>query len=413
MFVTDSGEAPEGRKMFTAPPGLHSHFPLWSKEKTFIYFVQGSLPDRMDIWRIRPMGGMPERITYHESNVSYPVFLNSRTLLYLATDSDGSGPWLHSVDVERRLPHRLTSGIDTYTSLAAGADGRRLIVTRATTTSTFWRLPITGEIAEKSAARRILLTTGSGFFPRFGPDYLVYVVRNNAGDSIWKLQGEAATEMWNSADARIIAAPAITADGRRVAFSIREAGQTLLCVMNADGTGFRTLARSLELQGAPVWAPDGRSITSAAIDQRVPRLFNVPLDGGAPTPFVREHSLDPAWSSDGSFVVFSGPDIGTTFPLKAATPDATAYPLPTLTLTRGARHLRFLPGRQALVVMRGEIRHKDLWLIDLKTSTERQLTHLAPDFEMRDFDISPDGREAVLEQVQEHSDIVQLDIPEE
>jgi hypothetical protein len=37
---------------------------------------------------------------------------------------------------------------------------------------------------------------------------------------------------------------------------------------------------------------------------------------------------------------------------------------------------------------------------------ERQLTSLATDFSVRDFDISPDGRRIVLEQVQELSDIV-------
>jgi hypothetical protein len=30
---------------------------------------------------------------------------------------------------------------------------------------------------------------------------------------------------------------------------------------------------------------------------------------------------------------------------------------------------------------------------------------------VRDFDVSPDGREMVLEQVQQHSDIVLLEIP--
>ncbi len=48
--------------------------------------------------------------------------------MYLASDPDGSGPWLYSMDVERRIPHRLTSGLDRYTSLAASADGRRLVV---------------------------------------------------------------------------------------------------------------------------------------------------------------------------------------------------------------------------------------------------------------------------------------------
>ena len=52
-----------------------------------------------------------------------------------------------------------------------------------------------------------------------------------------------------------------------------------------------------------------------------------------------------------------------------------------------------------------------LWLIDLNTGAERQLTNLTPEFDIRDFDISPDGREVVLERVQEHSDVVLLELP--
>jgi Tol biopolymer transport system component len=121
--------------------------------------------------------------------------------------------------------------------------------------------------------------------------------------------------------------------------------------------------------------------------------------------------VDPAWAPDGSFVVYSGPDIGTTFGVKAVTADAAAHPFPALTLTRGARHLAFLPGRRALVLLRGEIQHKNLWLIDLDTGAERRLTNLAPNFDIRDLDISPDGREVVLERVQERSDVVLLDLP--
>jgi dipeptidyl aminopeptidase/acylaminoacyl peptidase len=110
-------------------------------------------------------------------------------------------------------------------------------------------------------------------------------------------------------------------------------------------------------------------------------------------------------------VVYSGPDIGTAFSVKAATAEAAAHPLPTLTLTRGARHLAFLPGGRALVFLRGEIQHKNLWLVDLKTGAERQLTSVPLDFDIRDFDISPDGREVVLERVQERSEVVLLDLP--
>jgi tricorn protease-like protein len=61
-------------------------------------------------------------------------------------------------------------------------------------------------------------------------------------------------------------------------------------------------------------------------------------------------------------------------------------------------------------MLRGEIQHQDLWLIDLATGAERQLTHLAPDFNIRDFDISPDGRDVVIERVQERSNVVLLDL---
>jgi hypothetical protein len=65
---------------------------------------------------------------------------------------------------------------------------------------------------------------------------------------------------------------------------------------------------------------------------------------------------------------------------------------------------------RALVFLKGEIQHKDLWRIDVETGAERQLTSLPPDFDIRDFDISSDGREVVLERVQEHAEVVLVDV---
>ncbi|MEO6804894.1 MAG: hypothetical protein ABI286_12390 [Edaphobacter sp.] len=173
-----------------------------------------------------------------------------------------------------------------------------------------------------------------------------------------------------------------------------------------------TRSRSTKnLQGALAWAHDGQSITSAVDDHGFPRLFRIPVDGQSPTAFVQEYSIDPTWAPDGSFVVYSGPDIGTSFSVKAVSAGAATHPMPPLTLTRGARHLAFLPGTHALVLLRGEIQHKDLWLIDLETGAERQLTNLPPGFDIRDFDLSPDGHEAILERVQQRSNIVLLDLP--
>jgi Tol biopolymer transport system component len=411
LFVTDGSRRAQDQPIFTAQAGLHSHFPLWAPDSAFIYFVQGSLPDKLDVWRITPAGGTPERITSQNTRVTHPVLLDRRTLLYLATDSDGSGPSLYSTDVERRIPHRLTSGPDRYTSLAASADGRRLVVTLASTKRTLWRLPLADSPVEASAAERVSLTTSTGFFPRLGPDYILYVSATGDSESIWRLAGGASSELWKGQGAQIFGGPAISPDGRHIAFSVRRNGQTLLYAMDADGTNARIVSDSLDLQGSPAWAPDGQSLSSAASDHGVPHLFRVPIDGRPPAVLIGEYSVDPIWAPDGRFVLYSGPDIGTTFSVKAATAEGIAHPLPALTLTRGGRHLAFLPGGRTLVLLRGDIQHKNLWLINLDTGAERQLTNLTPDFDIRDFDISPNGREVVLERVQEHSEIVLLDLP--
>jgi Tol biopolymer transport system component len=410
LFVTDGSRRLEGTPIFTAPSGLHSHFPLWARDSAYIYFVEGSLPDKLDIWRIKPAGGTAEQITAHNVQITYPVFSDARTLLYLAKDSNGGGPWLYGTDTERRVPHRLVPGLDRYTSLAASADGRRIALTVASAKRSLWRLPIIEPAAKVSAPTQISLTTSTGFSPRLGSDYLLYVSASGSDESIWKLTKETGTEIWGERGARILQAPAISPDGRSIAFSAEQRGQTLLYVMQADGTNARVVCDSLKLQGSPAWEPDGKAISTAAEINGAPHLFHVPIDGKKPIIFSQEYAIDPAWAPNGQFVVYSGADIGTEFPVKGLTSAAAPYTLPDLKLTRGARHIAFLAGKRTLVVLRGEIQHKNAWSIDLETGVERQLTNLPADFNVSDFDISSDGKEIIFERAQERSDVVLVDL---
>ena len=411
LYVSDSKLRPEARIILTAPPGLHSHFPLWAADSAFIYFVRGSLPDKLDIWRILPSGGTPERITGHSGRVTHPVLFGRRTLLYLASDSDGTGPWLYSIDVERRIPHRLTSGFDSYTSLSASANGNRLVATRTNTKRTLWRLKIGNSPDGQEPPSRISLSSNTGFSPRLGPNYLLYLSAKGKSESIWREAPGSARELWSGTGVHILGAPAITPDGQQVAFCFEQRGKKFLEVMNADGTGVRVVSNSLNVQDTLAWAPDQRSITAAVEDYGTPRLFRVPVDGRSPTPFVSQYSVYPAWAPGGDFAVYSGPDIGTTFTVKAISTAGYPHPFPPLNLTRGARHVAFLPDGHALLFLKGDLQHKDLWAMDLETGAQRQLTRLGADFDIRDFDISPDGKNVVLERAQGRSDVVLIQLP--
>ncbi len=407
MFVSTSPIDKSPAPIFTAPAGQHAHFPVWSPDDAFIYFVEGSVPDQMDIWRIRPAGGAPERITFHNARVAYPVFIDARTLLYVVTDGNG-GPWIYSVDVNERVPHRVSPGLDRYSSLSVGADGRRLLVTVASPKESFWRLPISDVPVGESAARRITLTTGSGSSPRLAATYLAYVCSTGTTEGVCKLADGTSIDLWSAPGAQLIGAPAIAPDGQRVAFSVKEGRRTALRVVNSDGTHARVVSDTLDLSGAPAWTPDGRFMTVAADQTGTPRLFSVSVENGAVVPLLSDYAAEPVWSGDGRFVLYSGPDIGTTFAVKALDSGGRPYPISTMRLTRGGRHLTFLPGGHVVVALKGEIAHKDLWTIDLETGHERQLTNFGLDFVVRDFDVTPDGREIVVERVEDPSDIAIL-----
>ena len=180
--------------------------------------------------------------------------------------------------------------------------------------------------------------------------------------------------------------------------------------MNADGSGERRIAPDLDVRGTPDWSPDGRWLAVAVKQGGDPHVFKIPVDGGTPVPLVKEYSLDPTWSPSGQFLVYSGADVGTTFPVKAVNADGTPHEFPALVLTRGERRLVF-PGREdTLVVLMGDISYKEFWTIDLKTGEARQLTNLGRAFAIGDFDVSRDGREIIFDRAREESDIVLIDV---
>jgi hypothetical protein len=98
IFIADRN-GNNARQIYIDKPGVHSHYLTWSPDGRFVYFVKGSLTtDDMDVWRFEVPSGaasaVPEQVSHHNSRVAYPVWLDSRTLIYSATATDGGGQWL-------------------------------------------------------------------------------------------------------------------------------------------------------------------------------------------------------------------------------------------------------------------------------------------------------------------------------
>jgi dipeptidyl aminopeptidase/acylaminoacyl peptidase len=216
-------------------------------------------------------------------------------------------------------------------------------------------------------------------------------------------------EIWSGPHSRIVGGPAISPDERRIAFTVEDGAGTRLYTMDNDGAHVRVLTESLALRGNLGWAPDGQSVVSAVVRDGEPRLMRIFLNGASPLPLLSEYSTDPVWSPDGRFLVYSGADVGTTFPLRAVAADGRPYPLPSVMLTRGARRVAFFRDSQSLMILGGEIGHKNFSQLDLRTGAQRMLVELPADFAVRDFDISADGSEIVFDRVQVNSELALIE----
>ncbi len=406
LVVAPADDPAAGREIYAGPAGVHNHFPLWSHDGSTIFFARGFPIDEMDLWQISAEGGEPERLTFHNGRVGFPVLLDERTLLYLATAEDGSGPWIYALDLERRTSRRLGTGSSQYTSLASSADRRRLVASEARLSATLWRVALGNSGA--GAPTAVSLPTSRGVSPRVSRELLVYRAPQAGTDTLWSLAADGtAAELWNGSNGRVVAGPSVSPEGDMLAFSVRAHGRTQLYVMNVDGSDARKMGHALDIRGAPAWAPSGKWLAVAGMHSGEPRLFKVAVSTGEVVQLSEDYALDPAWSPSGGFIVYTGADVGTNIEIKAVNADGTPHVLPKIVLSRGARRVDFLgPSDQLLVVTKGLTSHKELWLVDLVSAEERPLSTFGPGASIIDFDVSADGREIVFDRVREESDIV-------
>ena len=404
------------RKIYSAEPGVHSHYLAWSPDGRFLYFSHGLPPDEMDIWRIRPDGkGVAEQITHHNSRVGYPLPLDDRTLFYTATAADGNGPWLYSMDLKDRTPRRVSTAVEHYLSISASAEipgkNRRLVATVSNPGVHLWSVPITTAIAGEKEVKPLGVPTARSAAPRFARDSSVFYLGSlGGGDGVWRSASGTARQLWKSPTGAVVAPPAVSPNGERVCFPVKRDARTTLHCMNADGTREGTIAGSLDVRGPASWSPDGKWLAIAAREGLRVRLFMIPAAGGNPTRLVDSVSSNPVWSPDGKFILYSGTPRARSVPLKAVTPDGRPYAVPALSVDRLGDSYRFLPDGKLMVKL-GGFRRQDFWLLDLASGARRQLTALKPGQSLQRFDVSPDGKRILFERVEENSDVVLIELP--
>ena len=410
-FVADH-DGGNPRLILQNDPGIHNHYQVWSKDGRWIYFVRGRPATReMDLWRVSPEGGKQEQLTHLNSDIAFPTPIDERTILFIAHNKDGAGPWLWEFDVETRTTSRVSSGLELYTALAATADGRRLLASVVNAQVNLWSVPITSRLVEERDVEAFQLPTSRSQAPRFGGGTLFYLSSRDGADGLWSYRDGKALEIWKGSEGTLQSPAAVSADGSGVAFALRREGKQQMQVMTPDGTRLQPLSSDVDSRGTASWSPDSNWIAVAGSDRNGPGIFKLPVGGGSPIRIATGPYLDPVWSPRGDLIVYSGPQVFTLAPLLAVHPDGTPAKLPEINVQREGERARFLPDGTGLVYMLGDtLAEQDFWLLDLKTMRSRRLTRLGSSAVMRTFDITPDSSRIVFDRLTEDSDILLIDL---
>jgi Tol biopolymer transport system component/predicted Ser/Thr protein kinase len=410
-FVADhNGTNP--RQVVQNEAGLHNHFPIWSKDGRWIYLVRGRpATQEMDLWRISPDGGAPAQLTHLKTDIAYPTPIDERTILFVAHNENGAGPWLWSFDANSRTTRRVSSGLEQYTAVAATADGLHIAASVVNPQVSLWSVPITTGVVEEKEVTAFPLPTTRAHAPRFGGGALFYLSSRDGADGLWSSRDGQALEIWKGSDGALHSPPAISANGSSIAFALSRNGKQQMHVIAADGTGLRPLSSDVDVRGTASWSPDGQWIVAAGSDRNGAGLFTLPANGGTPVRIATGQFLDPVWSPRGDLIVYCGTQVFTLTPLQAVHPDGTPVKLPEIKVQREGERVRFLPDGSGLIYMLGStLAGQDFWLLDLSTMASRRLTRLNSAATMSTFDITSDASRIVFDRLHENSEILLIDL---
>ena len=313
--------------------GVHAHWPAWSADGNYIYFIRGISTlnnDPSEIVRVAAAGGTIETVVSSSRRAVYPFpSLNGKGLLYSAnpTSADLALWWMPWGGT----PTRLTTGVGDYGEARLSADNRTLVASVAQDHRSLVVVPTTGD----TTTQELLPGTSGDDDPAVSPkeDRLAFSSTRNGDRHIWtsRLDGGNARELTSgvATDER----PAWSPDATTIAFVSSRGTARSIWLVAADGSGLRKVVNA-DVIDSVTWSPDGTELAYSAPAGSAPAIFRIRTTGGEPVRIpTPEGATSPSWSASRNVIAYVSSipprgKAGSRATLALMTPDGRAVPAP-------------------------------------------------------------------------------------
>jgi len=273
-------ETGETKLLLTAPPGEEYMFPTVSPDGETVAFTRDTGPGIGSILLFPLVSGARPRIlpaqagarqNFGDFRNEYPAWTPDGRYIVFSSDSGGRRHlWL--------APSKATGPLDDLGALGDGVTGAsisrtgQLAFVHEEYDTNIWRLDLRRQISDP------------------GPNPIQII---------------ASTRLENN--------PAVSPDGRRLAFSSNQSGYDEIWISDIDGKDAAPLtSMNSAITGSPDWSPDGRRIAFDSRAEGNPNVYVVDAGGGKPVRLTSSKSTGvvPHWSADGHWLYYSSKSTG-------------------------------------------------------------------------------------------------------
>ena len=414
-------DADGGTKRVVVPlsGGRHAHWPVWSRDGTFIYFLcsyMATVEEPTGLCRVPVEGGDVQQVISTERRAMNPATLPDGSLLFSANPRTlDAGLWWRPATGGDPVP--LTAGIGEYVDTHLSKDGRRAVSTLQDVRQSLFEIPV-----EPGALgpRRITDGYSGEMYPQLDPSggRLVFSSTRGGGRTLWLARPDASQATKLTGGDTIDDRPAFSPDGKRIAFVSGRGGRRGIWVVSADGGTPQRVGDAIALDTL-AWSTDGNWILFAGPGDPLPKLVKMSVDDGRIEPFegVSGHAPSSSQSTNRlAYLALEEP------------PELDGGVRTTLVIVDGGQHHRYPiaamrngfsngltawspDGRRiALLAAQANLRNT-IWIFDPEARDQfRQLAELPLTVQVRGITWSPNGAAIIVAQQETKSDVVLFDL---
>ncbi len=325
LWVADA-DGSNAKEVLKPRGGVHAHWPAWSRDGRFLYFIYGiggANEEPSEIARVPAEGGEPELVVRTSRRAVFPAPLSGGLVYSANPDSADLALWWRPFSGGK--PVRLTTGIGEYAEPMASADERSIVVTYVDPLRQLASIPVRFDAPVSTTS----LT--SGF-------------------------------LWDQD-------PSVSPQGDRLVWSSARSGNPNIWIGGTDGSNARPLTSGDSFDERPAFSPDGKQVAFVSERSGERGIWLVSAEGGAPRLLAPARALDTlTWSPDGSEILFAAPagDLPGLYRLEVATGRVSLFPTPA-----GGHAPAWRPGRQEIAYL--EITPEPATMLRFVDSSGRRL----------------------------------------